>query len=72
MYGYSVSFDVGTHTWQFKAGVIDPIVGIESITVYAMFSLARGYRMVRRYHGLVVERRFVRLHQVNFGRVGTG
>lgn len=42
MYGYSVAFDVGTHTWQFKAGVIDPIVAIESITLYAMFRWHAG------------------------------
>jgi O-antigen biosynthesis protein len=42
MYGYSVAFDVGTHTWQFKAGVIDPLVAIESITLYVMFRWHAG------------------------------
>jgi hypothetical protein len=27
LWGYTISFDTGTHGWQFKAGVIDPEVG---------------------------------------------
>jgi hypothetical protein len=30
LWGYTISFDTGTHGWQFKAGVIDPEVGKQS------------------------------------------
>ena len=33
MWGYTISFETGTHGWQFKAGVIDPEVAIHSLQV---------------------------------------
>ncbi|KAK3281867.1 hypothetical protein CYMTET_10367 [Cymbomonas tetramitiformis] len=42
LWGYTISFEVGTHGWQFKAGVIDPEVAIQSLQLYTMFRWHSG------------------------------
>jgi len=42
LWGYTIGFDVGTHGWQFKAGVIDPEVAIQSLQLYTMFRWHSG------------------------------
>mmetsp|Transcript_34697 Transcript_34697/g.66267 ORF Transcript_34697/g.66267 Transcript_34697/m.66267 type:complete len:1019 (-) Transcript_34697:294-3350(-) len=42
MWGYTISFDTGSHGWQFKAGVIDPEVAIHSLQLYTMFRWHAG------------------------------
>eukprot|EP00899_Mesostigma_viride_P005769 jgi/Mesvir1/15193/Mv06430-RA.1 len=42
LWGYTINFDVGSHDWQFKAGVIDPDVAIYSLQVYVMFRWHSG------------------------------
>lgn len=36
-WGYTIPFDVGTHSWQFRAGVIDPDLPIHGLILYTMF-----------------------------------
>ena len=42
LWGYAIPFDVGTHDWQFKAGVIDPEIPIKSLEVYALLRYHSG------------------------------
>jgi len=42
LWGYTIPFDTGTHSWQFKAGVIDPEVAIHSLQLYTMFRWHSG------------------------------
>lgn len=42
LWGYTISFDTGSHGWQFKAGVIDPEVAIHSLQLYTMFRWHSG------------------------------
>ena len=49
LWGYTISFDTGTHGWQFKAGVIDPDVAIHSLQLYTMFRWHSGTAGPDRY-----------------------
>ena len=36
-WGYNIPFEIGTHGWQFRAGVIDPDMPIVALQLYCMF-----------------------------------